>query len=413
MEGIKNTYFHYNLIFESILFKMMNIALLSTGFLQNMKEATGITLLNYAKELKRLNNNVFIIAEKRGESKSNCMIEGVPVYYVGDYKKFKFYNRIIAHALAIRKIQKRQRIRFQVIHSFSSAPLLVCRSLFSKLFSRKAIIIHTLKSYSRNKYGQSFYNFLNYADSITVPTKVFLDILIKKKVQKNKIRIIRSHIDTQKFIPLDKEEVRKKYNYNNEKIIFYYGGLYEEKGLEVLADSIQLVQKVFPNVLFIIAPREQISTAQSLAKKIENLNNVIIINENIDVVDYLNLSDVLCLPYKSIIATEGNPSCMLEAMACKTPVITTNLPEIREIVDDEKDVLMANPGDPVSLSAKIILMLQDLELQKKLVKNAYEKSKNYDLKIITKQFLDFYNEISLKRTLGRKGRKRIKFTNNR
>ena len=56
--------------------------------------------------------------------------------------------------------------------------------------------MHTLKSYSRAKLGSAFYKALNFVDIVTVPSRVFADKLITRGVQKDKIRVIHSHIDT-------------------------------------------------------------------------------------------------------------------------------------------------------------------------------------------------------------------------
>lgn len=83
-----------------------------------------------------------------------------------------------------------------------------------------------------------------------------------------------------------------------------------------------------------IAPRYQNFEQQQ--KLVEQLNikpMVEFILENIKIEDYVNFADVVVLPYRNFLGTEGNPSCLLEAMACKTPVVTTNLPELKEIIE--------------------------------------------------------------------------------
>ena len=102
---------------------------------------------------------------------------------------------------------------------------------------------------------------------------------------------------------------------------------------------------------------------------------------------------MVVLPYPTLDGTEGNPSCMLEAMASKTPVITTNLPELREIVTPEKDVLMAKPGDHSSLSTHIKRLLENPLLGQKLAQNSFLKSQQFDGNRIAEQFLQLYAEL--------------------
>ena len=77
----------------------------------------------------------------------------------------------------------------------------------------------------------------------------------------------------------------------------------------------------------------------------------------------------------------------------KTALVTTDLPELREIVEPEREVLMATPGDVDSLTLQIKRVLKDASLRKKLAENAYLKVKQFDTKIITKQFVDLYQEL--------------------
>jgi len=90
----------------------MNIALLSTGFLGARKEATTITLIDFAKELVNQKNKVIIISEKRKESIRYEKVEGIQTYRIGfpfGFKKFNplsFYNRIFAHAFGVKRMKK-------------------------------------------------------------------------------------------------------------------------------------------------------------------------------------------------------------------------------------------------------------------------------------------------------------------
>jgi len=77
-------------------------------------------------------------------------------------------------------------------------------------------------------------------------------------------------------------------------------------------------------------------------------------------------------------------------MACKIPIVTSYLSELREIVENEKDVLMARPGDVNDLISKINRLLNDKTLQRKLTENAYKKSKEFDTENITNQFIELY-----------------------
>ena len=55
---------------------------------------------------------------------------------------------------------------------------------------------------------------------------------------------------------------------------------------------------------------------------------------------------------------------------------------------------MAKAGNVESLAMQINRLLKDGKLRKKLAGNAYNKSKEFDVGRITKQFIEMYNSIA-------------------
>ncbi len=180
----------------------MNIAFYSIVPLNHFKEATTLTILGIAKELKKQGHTVVIITEKTKETKKYQEIDGIPIYRM--YSK----GKILSHPLTLKKIKNKTNIKFDIIHCFSSTPLFVITGLLSKIIEPKAKIIHSLKSYSRSKITPLIYPLLNLISFITVPTKTFANSL--KSVKKEKIKIINSPINLKKFYPKNKEDLKEK-----------------------------------------------------------------------------------------------------------------------------------------------------------------------------------------------------------
>jgi glycosyltransferase involved in cell wall biosynthesis len=67
--------------------------------------------------------------------------------------------------------------------------------------------------------------------------------------------------------------------------------------------------------------------------------------------DYYRLADVTVLP--SITMGEAFGLVLLESLASATPVIASNLPGVRTVVDQGVDGLLMPPGDPAALTAAI------------------------------------------------------------
>ena len=78
-----------------------------------------------------------------------------------------------------------------------------------------------------------------------------------------------------------------------------------------------------------------------------------LLGERADVGDLLCAADVFVLSSRR----EGMPGSVIEAMALETPVVASDLPQVREIVSDECAILV-RPGD-VDGFTKAILECQE------------------------------------------------------
>src|SRR3989338_2964731 len=365
----------------------MNIALTSSAALRNHKEATRITLLSLAGELLKLGHQVVIICQHAPGYPNYECLNGVELYRY----QYSLLPKLTGVALALRQIQKKKNIKFEIIHSFSSSPLFILSNIAARLYAPKARIIHTLRSYSRVTGGNSFYFLLNLATKVTVPTKIFSYKL--RSVPAKKIVVIPSSIELTKFYPQNKKELKKKYRYQNDTIIFHYGAMWQNKGTHLLLKSIPLLVLDNPKLKFLFAPRyNDIKDLQEITKQKNISQYVEFITGEISIEEYVNLAEVVVLPYLNLKGTEGIPSCLLEAMACKAPVVTTRLPEIAEIADGA--VYLADPGDAVSLVQQIKRALKETSAagSKAMIDKAYQIAAQHSLDKIAQRFLKLYKE---------------------
>lgn len=68
------------------------------------------------------------------------------------------------------------------------------------------------------------------------------------------------------------------------------------------------------------------------------------------------------------------PIKVLEYMASSRPLIATNIPIVRELVREDIDALLFSPNDPDDLANKALMLLNDVELSKRLADSASEQA---------------------------------------
>jgi glycosyltransferase involved in cell wall biosynthesis len=81
-------------------------------------------------------------------------------------------------------------------------------------------------------------------------------------------------------------------------------------------------------------------------------------------------------PWTTHFAYYMSPLKMFEYMAAKRPIIATDLPAIREILDDKMAIIIP-PGDPEALAEAVKRLLDDPIQAEKLSDQAYAKVQEY------------------------------------
>ena len=199
-------------------------------------------------------------------------------------------------------------------------------------------------------------------------------ILKSKDMQENlqleSFNILPNGVDTKRFCPIPKNEARNKLNLDleNKLLVFIANPNREEKNFKLAQDAMNLV-------------------------KTKNVKLIPVYNTpNEKIPLYLNAADMLVLSSKY----EGSVNVVKEAMACNTPIVSTNVGDVQKNISGLQSCLISDKN-PVDFAAKIdeVLLLAHrsngrdriFELQldsvsvanklKEIYKNSSERSSHY------------------------------------
>ena len=168
------------------------------------------------------------------------------------------------------------------------------------------------------------------------------------------------------------------------KVLLYVGILKKEKGVEYLLQAIKEIKDLEHLRLNIVGDGPLRRYTEHFIKK-HNLNAEVFgwIRQQ-DLPVYYSAADALVLPSLS----EVTPRVIDEAMACKTPVIATDVGGISNRIIDGETGFLIPPKNANALRLKIFEVLQDRESRKKVSENAYNHVKNnIDWKIIANRYI--------------------------
>ena len=187
---------------------------------------------------------------------------------------------------------------------------------------------------------------------------------------KNKINVIPSGVDINRFKPLNKSLIRKKYGYTNEEnILLYVGRFSKEKNLVLLLSNLKIWTQEIPNFKLILTgygPEEPklVSTIRKL-----NITNVEMIGglTHSKVPEIMNCANALIL----FSDYEGMPTVVLESLACGVPTLCTNVGDIKKIItNDETGYIVSEKN----IEEKIQLIFKN---SAKMKNNCIKKAQDY------------------------------------
>jgi len=207
-------------------------------------------------------------------------------------------------------------------------------------------------------------------------------------LNEEKITPIPSGVDVNLFKPLD--DATEDFN------ILYFGPLSSFRGVDVLLSAFKLVRRSLSSARLILLARE--SNNQSIwfrkAKCLENVEIITGILDQKELIGHLNRASIVVLPFRFWPQVEC-PLTVLEAMAMEKTVVTTFTGAVPEIVRSGRNGVLVSPNDPLMLAEKVIELLRDDELRRRLGANAGKYvRKNHDWEIIVKQTLTIFKEFS-------------------
>ncbi|HDY67922.1 MAG TPA: glycosyltransferase family 1 protein [Candidatus Scalindua sp.] len=237
------------------------------------------------------------------------------------------------------------------------------------------------------------------ADKIIVDAKITKeDILHRYDIAEGKIVVINCGLnDIFKQIKDSKslENTREKFGLP-QHFILHVGTLSPGKNLVSLLNAYAILKRKKNSLhkLVVVGPTGWLY--DSIFERVSHLrlkDDVIFLGyvEDVDLVHIYNLADIFVL----VSLYEGFGFPPLEAMACGTPVITSNAGSLPEVVGEA--ALMVNPLDVEGLAKVVEKSLMDSALRDELIEKGFARTKLFSWEETARKTLAVYKEIGKKR----------------
>ena len=263
-----------------------------------------------------------------------------------------------------------QKYDIEVIHAHWVIPQGLVAVIYKIFFNRKIKILSTAHGTDilgfKGKFAAALKRFvIKNSDRVSCVSNA-----LKNEIGGNPA-VIPMGIDTRLFCPGEKQ---------SGKIILFVGRLDEKKGVNYLIDAMRHVQEA-KLVIIGDGPEKQNLMNQAAGLNIEFLGAI----PHHELPKYFNNADIFVNPSLS----EGFGLVCAEALSCGTPVIATDLPAIRDIVQDGVNGLIFEQKNSKMLAEKIIYLLNNPDKMQEMGKNGRKfVEENFGWEIITEKYRD-------------------------
>ena len=178
---------------------------------------------------------------------------------------------------------------------------------------------------------------------------------------------------------------------NAERQVAFVGRLTRFKDPLLLIEAAPYILEGYPEARFVFAGDGYLkSRIEHRARELGIDDKVVLLGEVMDVRPIYWSSDVFVAtsPYNNF-----SDLAMLEAMACGMPVVATNSGETHKTIKHGWNGLLVRPGDPIDLAEKVLMLLKDLELAKRLGENARKTViERYSIEVMGEQMLKVFRK---------------------
>jgi len=306
----------------------------------------------------------------RGAVGEKLLKAGVPVYYLDleglfDFRAFRGFGQIVRD------------YRPDVLVTYLIHADLIGRIL-GRVFGIRKVVCSV-----RARLMQPKYLFLTCLDGLTsflvtsyhFNSRTVADIYRRYLwISRKKITVIRNGT-VASFYSHDNFNVRAKKNElgidQDWKVIGCIANFRRQKGHKYLIEGFRDVLRDRNDlVLLLVGDGKERARIERSIQDLGISEHVVILSDRDDIPEILTVIDVFVLPS----LYEGMSNALIEAMAAGKAIVTSDIPEIREVMEDQKTGILISTRNPLLITKAINLLLSGNGLSKTLGSKARERA---------------------------------------
>jgi N-acetyl-alpha-D-glucosaminyl L-malate synthase BshA len=317
--------------------------------------------------------------------------------FVEEYPLFQFQPYELA--LSSKMVEVVEMYNLEILHVHYAIPHAYAAYMAKKMLKEKGIelkVVTTLHGTditlvgSHPNYKTAVEFSINNSDVVTTVSESLKNETLRLFNITKGIKVIHNFIDFEQYPEIESEECQRHTIANeNERIIIHVSNLRPVKRTADVINTFYKIQKEIPSKLLMVGEGPDRENLECQAKELGLLEKVLFMGNSNEVNKLLCYSDLFLLPSQ----TESFGLAALEAMAARTPVISSNSGGLPEVNINGLTGFLSDVGDIDDMAKNAIYILSDLERLQMFKQNALKQAKKFSLENVLPAYKEVYREV--------------------
>jgi N-acetyl-alpha-D-glucosaminyl L-malate synthase BshA len=317
--------------------------------------------------------------------------------FVEEYPLFHFQPYELA--LSSKIVEVVQAYNLEILHVHYAIPHAYAAYMAKQMLKEKGIDIKVVTTLhgtditlvgSHPNYKTAVEFSINNSDVVTTVSESLRKDTLRLFSIRKEIKVIYNFIDFEKYPEISSPNcLRNTIANENERIITHISNLRPVKRAMDVIDIFYKIQKKIPSKLLLVGEGPDREQIEIRVKELGIFDKVLFLGNSNEVNKLLCYSDLFLLPSE----TESFGLAALEAMAARTPVISTNSGGLPELNINGVTGFLSNVGDTDDMAKNGIYILENLDRLQQFKENALNQAKKFSLQNILPSYKEVYREV--------------------
>lgn len=231
---------------------------------------------------------------------------------------------------------------------------------------------------------------INQSDGVTAVSEHLRNDTYEHFAITKDIRVIPNFIDLERFSHQGRDHFKRAIAPEGERIFIHTSNFRKVKRVRDVVLIFNKVLQKLPAKLLLVGDGPERAPVEDLCRELEIAEHVRFLGKQESIEELLSVCDLFLMPSES----ESFGLAALEAMACSVPVISSDTGGLPELNIDGETGFLLPVGDIDKMAEKATYILEDEERLQQFKKNALNRAKQFDIKLVMPKYEDYYREIA-------------------